>query len=1476
MPQFFLLPSAIAGASVAHIVMLVAFPKLSNRHIPAEPVDDRHGESRALGDARFGGKIGLALRTLRIIGIVMLLSYVLSGLPRAVGTPGLQVAFYVYAMCLAILSILSTKAITVVADAHLGIMLFANFVVHAYQDLYPIALVGGTLPDLSASLRPALSFVVGVVVPLALPRGPSPDPSKNASLWSLLTWSYLDHVIFYAARHVDLPLEEMPPLKPKDDAAHLVDKYFKDIDPTLMGKRRHLFWSLMVIFKLNFIEMTLLIVAQSFASFLAPVGIQQLLRYLERTDEPGNATFRPWVWIAWLALGPFISSFLMEWYKYKGTAVRLRAEALLTQLVFAHALRTRMTAEAPKSRSAPGSLLAPSETSTAVEDEDGETAPDGGPSTGSDAAARTTVAEEKEAATKSMIGKINNLITSDLSAIQNGTDFLHFLQLALQIVGSSIYLYLLVGWAAFVGTAVFLITIPIPARVGRFQIHSQTEKMKASDRRVQAVTQTMSVLRMIKLFAWENKSKEKLFKLRDDELYWVRRSKFLGLLDYAIGILPLFVVLTTYGTFVLVMRHDLTPSIVFTSVALFNILESQIFHLMGLVPSLIAAKVSLDRMGDWLYEAVLIRPDASTSVAASDDVIGFNACDFTWTRDSNIGERDFHLTISDRVTFERGCINLIVGPTGAGKTSVLSALLGEMHFHPHDAGSYVSLPRQGGIAYAAQEGWVLNDTIRANILFGAPMEEGRYKKVLEQCALVHDLSLFAASDLTEVGEKARVTLARAIYSSAQILLLDDVLAALDVHTSRFVVENALQGDLLRDRTVLLVTHNIALMHALAEKVVRVDSTGRVIEEESLEHAIQHDGTLLAELALDEDLVEKAEQMVDGEPIADEQDQKDKGKLTVAEEVAHGSVSWASIMLYLSNMGGVVFWTLRVITALGKSGFYLGRTFYLGYWSTQYDGRPASEVPAAMYLAGYAAIILSSVLFGATGDALWIGGAVRTSRKINQLLVTSVLGSTFRWLDTVPTARVITRCTQDLGSVDGRIPAIWGWGTSMGTNLILMFIGISYIVGWPAFVTGVFVSLMGMGVGRIYIVAQRAIKRQQSVAKSPVMSLVGVTLAGLPSVRAYGAENMFREQLISRSNMYIHLSHNGFDVNRWLDIRMEALGSIFAAVVASGVVYGGILNGAYAGFALSQVLFFTTELFWFVRTVNMAEVEFISLERIRDFLRIEHEPKPTPNSMPPAYWPSTGSLKVVGLCASYGPESPDVLHDISFDIKSGERVGVVGRTGAGKSTISLALLRGLLTRGEVYYDGIDIHKINLDALRANVTLIPQHPELLAGTLRENLDPFEEHDDATLIDALKCAGLFRLQKEDDKAAITLDSEVEGGGTNFSHGQRQIIALARAQVRGSKLMIMDEATAAIDYETDNVIQDGIRTALGSDVTIITIAHRLQTIMDSDRIMVLDAGRLVEFGSPKELLSQKKGFFYDLVEGSHDKEKLYAKVKR
>ncbi|KAI0742214.1 hypothetical protein C8Q80DRAFT_1186678 [Daedaleopsis nitida] len=1464
------------------------------------------------------------------------------------------VGTYTYASLLAFGSIASCVTLSALFAQHLAAVLLFTWAVYAYRDLWPLATFNLQPADAQGLLlwaKVALLTVAAIVVPILAPReyipvdpknpAAEPNPEQTASILSFFSVSFLDPLIWKGYRVPHIPFDELPPLADYDYASNLVKRAFPHLDPTRLKHKHHIFWRLMTVFMKEYIILACTMIIEVVAEFASPLAVYQLLHYLELGGD--GASIRPWVWIAMLFCGRLVRALANLYYLFMTTSTLVRAEAIMTQLVFDHALRIRMKADT--GASAPSDLSAettPAESSENVSVPQAE--PHGmdvhdtdsleGSDTGSvhastSAASTATLAKSGDAPNKiadsqdnadssqrasgsvNLVGKMNNLVTSDLNNLTWGRHFLYVVLYApLQIVFAVCFLYTILGWSIFIGLVVMVLLFPVPGSVASKIQRVQTEKMRKSDARVQNVTETMSVIRMIKLFGWELRAADQLATKREDELTYIRKYKILEIINHNINIvIPILTMVATYTTYTAILGNALTASKVFSSLTVFNVLRDQLHIIFDFVPGLIRAKVSLERVSDFLDNSELLDAYADAGTAAvqnpatrqtgGSDVIGIRNASFTWSRADN-GLRaipsghEFTLRIADEVTFMRGGFTLIVGPTGAGKTSLLMALLGELHYVPGGVDSFVSLPRAGGVAYAAQESWVQNETIRDNIVFGAPFDEERYRKVIYQCALERDLALFDAGDQTEVGEKgltlsggqkARVTLARAVYSQAELLLLDDILAALDVHTARWIVDRCFKGDILRGRTVILVTHNVALAGPIADFVISLGAHGRVKTQGSLSKVLAKDDKLAQELAEEREEIKKTENGIDHVAPAEAAKDASKskatnGKLVVSEELATGQATWEALRLYMSSMGGghsLVFFLSIVILFILNESFNVLQTYWLGYWGDQYDGRDPREVKVFFYIAIYILLMVGAVSFYCSSYIVFLFGSLRASRSMHKLLVGSVLGATLRWLDMTPTARIITRCTQDIQTIDGRLAGTVGLVFEATIIILVRFIAVVSLS--PVFIVpGIVVSALGVFCGRVYMKTQLSVKREMSNARAPVLGHFSAAVSGLTSIRAYGAQEQFRKESFRRIDNYVRVRRTFYNLNRWISIRIDILSAAFAASLAAYLVYGSGAGAADTGFSLNVAVGFTSLILWWIRILNDLEVEGNSVERVQQYLAIEHEPSPTTTGVPPAYWPASGHLKVENLSARYSADGPRVLHELSFEIKSGERVGIVGRTGSGKSSLTLALLRLILTEGKVYFDGLATDEMNLDALRAQVTIIPQVPELLSGTLRENLDPFGQHDDAVLNDALRAAGLFSLQlataespTHGESMRLTLDSPIASSGGNLSVGQRQIVALARAIVRRSKLLVLDEATSAIDYETDTFIQNSLREQLGPDVTVITVAHRLQTVMDADKIMVLDAGRIAEFGTPSVLLQNEKGLLRALVEESGDRERLY-----
>ncbi|KAI0800050.1 P-loop containing nucleoside triphosphate hydrolase protein [Fomes fomentarius] len=1413
-----------------------------------------------------------------------------------------------YLFALGVLSLLGRPSLNGRAHAHLSWILVFVWTAYAYRIILPFAINDPTPVEAheGALLWAKLSIlsISGVIIPLFVPRKyrpmdpkntMEPNPEQITSFASLITFTFLTPIVWLAYSMPHLPFALFPPLPDYDHLRNLIVRGFPHLDPMLDRSRRHFGLKLIKVFWVEILQMISLSIVVTLTGFAAPISINNLLSYLEGSGT--RQTIKPWVWVALLFVGRTIHTVSEQWLVYINSRVSVRVQALVTELVFEHALRIRMKAEtsdtsADTTKGEEDTPAATTEHASQLDAEHGEVSEVGDEETtsatthtvsasstetvgpinaqagtkGKDRAhAETAVptterAEQAKAGSekdggKNLIGRLNNLVSSDLSNMVGFMVDLMFItfESPIQITLTVIFLYQILGWSAFVGLATVFATLPVPGYITKLIQGTQREKMQRTDDRVQFVTEMLGVIRMVKLFGWEPRVAAQMDEKREAELVAVRKNRMLGLFSNLCNyLIPVLVMLSTFATYTVFMKGTLTASKVFSSMAVFDVLRIYIMIAFGCLTQLVQSNVSIERLQDFLNSTELIdefavklgrHPDGTEALQSVPeeykDTVGIRHAAFSWANEST--------------SLARGKINLVVGPTGAGKTSLLMALLGEMHYIPSGPDSSINLPRARGVAYAAQESWVQNDTIRNNIVF-----------VLTQCALKRDLDLFDAGDQTEWrseahSSQARITLARAVYSGAEILLLDDVLAALDVHTARWIVDQCLKGDLVRGRTVILVTHNVALASPIADFVVGIGSGGRIVSQGTLSTALAQDPKLLQEIKEEHRELETADNPFNPQKPEDDDVKQRTGKLVVEEEIEAGHLGWNAVVLYVGNMSKrpLLFWLIYTLGHVFRHATSNLQTWYLGYWAAQYETHLPEEVNVAHYLTTF----ILTVLIGMVGSAFcvfwFVYGSLKAARIIHAKLLTSILSATLRWLDKTPTGRIIARCTEDVQAVDNRLAQ--ATEITVETIIFLILKMVAIVIFSPVFLVPVLLVAVVNGLcGHIYINAQLSVKRELSKAKAPVLGHFGAAINGITSIRAYGAQGAFKAESYRRIDKYSQASILNASLNRWLSIRIEFIGTLFTTGLAVYLTYVSKLSASNTGFSLAMAASFSSNIF--------------VVERILQYLQIDHEPEPTPSGVPPAYWPASGKLEVKDLCARYSEDGPRVLHDVAFEVSSGERVGIVGRTGSGKSSLTLALLRCILTEGTVRYDGLPTDKLNLDALRSNITIIPQSPELLRGTLRQNLDPFSEHDDAVLNDALRSAGLFNLRDETDESRITLDTQIAGGGANLSVGQRQILALARAILRRSKLLILDEATSAIDYETDSIIQRSLRTELGKDVTLLTVAHRLQTIMDAHKIMVLDAGRIVEFGMPSDLLKNEKGLLRALVDESSDRETLYA----
>jgi len=849
-------------------------------------------------------------------------------------------------------------------------------------------------------------------------------------------------------------------------------------------------------------------------------------------------------------------------------------------------------------------------------------------------------------------------------------------------------------------------------------------------------------------------------------------------------------------------------------------------------------------------------------------------------------------------SIERGSLVAVVGSVGSGKSSLLSAILGEME---SIGGAQVYMPPKNGqkaddngVSYCSQSPWVINDTLRGNVLFGRPFDEARYEKVVKACALTDDLAVLPAGDMTEIGErginlsggqKARVALARALYSpESQLILLDDPLSAVDAHVGEHLFREAITGDVCKGATRVLVTHHVHFLprcdavimlekgtvkHAgsYADLVARgVDFAGAIDVSKK-----ETDGK--ADVEVDESKQDEAKSPgeKDGKADASSGDKakmkKAGEKLMADEEQEEGKVEGSMYSHYAKVGGTFIFASIFFIQGAGTASEIMAN-FWISTWAdaTAEAIMDETTLDTMFYLNIYAAFGLGGVLCLTLRAMALAVHRLRASRKLHDDMTTSILRAPVSFFDVTPIGRVLNRFAADMDKIDLELTQ------SLSQAISTMYSVIGAMSAIVAATKGtLLIALLPLGYFNYVIQdwfrkSSTELQRAASVAASPIFTDFSQMLSGTSTIRAYGKQFKFFGNCQHSFDQFNALFSTIQQANFWLGLRLDVLGGSVGAFIGGVALATNSYNfipAGWVGLALSYSIDVTGYLKHGVRMIAQVEAEMNSVERVLYYSNnVEAEaPSNTKLDPKPSEWPSKGDIQIQRASMRYR-DGPLVLKDVSVSIKGGEKIGVVGRTGSGKSSLMNALFRITEVEpdgGKIIIDGVDISNIGLNPLRLSLSIIPQDPVMFSNTVRYNLDPFEEKTEYELWEALK-----KVQLAEAIAVMPggLDEQVAEGGENFSQGQRQLLCIARSLLRKPKILVMDEATASIDNTTDAAIQQMIRENFAS-ATVMTIAHRLNTIMDSDRVLVLDDGHVAEFDSPSALLKQG-GIFASMVEKS------------
>eukprot|EP00079_Xenopus_tropicalis_P030763 XP_012826972.1 PREDICTED: canalicular multispecific organic anion transporter 2 isoform X2 [Xenopus tropicalis] len=1065
----------------------------------------------------------------------------------------------------------------------------------------------------------------------------------------------------------------------------------------------------------------------------------------------------------------------------------------------------------------------------------------------------------------STVGEVVNLMSVDAQRFQDLTTFLNMLWSApLQICLALYFLWQALGPSVLAGVAVMVLLIPINAFIAMKTRAFQVEQMQYKDSRIKLMNEILNGIKVLKLYAWEPSFAQKVLEIRNKELNILKKAAYLN-------------ALSTFA---------------WTS-----------------APFL--ASVSIKRIQNFLANDELDLNAVTKDKTLPGNAITVHNGTFSWAKNGGAILQNINLLVPS------GSLVAVVGQVGCGKSSLVSALLGEMEKEEGE----VSV--RGSVAYVPQQAWIQNCTLKDNILFGRAANEKNYKKVLEACALVTDLEVLPGGDQTEIGEKGinlsggqkqRVSLARAVFSNADVYLLDDPLSAVDAHVAKHIFDNVIGPDgLLRGKTRVLVTHGISFLPQVDHIVVLVD--GRVTEMGSYQELLKQNGAFsefLRNYAFDDEVEEEditipdeeevllAEEtlsthtdLADNEPVANEARKKFIRQISILSDgepshamstrrrftekkpsenlVAKQPPTEKLIQTETTETGRVkmtVFWQYMKAVGLAISVFIcflyscqnaaaIGANVWLSDWTNE-PVINQTQQNTQMRVGVYAALgILQGLLVMTSSFSLAIAG-IGAARKLHSALLDNKMHTPQSFYDTTPIGRIINRFSKDIYVIDEVIPGtilmfLATFFTSLSTMIVI-------VASTPLFAVVIIpLAIAYIFVQRFYVATSRQLKRLESVSRSPIYSHFSETITGASIIRAYGRQNSFIVLSDNKVDENQKSYYPGIVSNRWLGVRVEFVGNcvvLFAALFA--VLGREHLSPGLVGLSVSYALQVTMSLNWMVRMTSDLETNIVAVERVKEYAENETEaPWHIEDTKPPEDWPSKGEVELSNYSVRYRAGLDLVLKNLNLKVNGGEKVGIVGRTGAGKSSMTLCLFRILEpAEGIVKIDNVNISEIGLQDLRSRLTIIPQDPVLFSGTLRMNLDPFNKYSDDEIWKALE---LSNLKKFVAGQPSQLEYECSEGGENLSVGQRQLVCLARALLRKTRILILDEATAAIDLETDDLIQMTIRTQF-EDCTVLTIAHRLNTIMDYTRVLVLDKGRIAEFDTPTNLIALK-GIFYGMA---------------
>ncbi|XP_072998587.1 putative ABC transporter C family member 15 [Typha latifolia] len=1072
-------------------------------------------------------------------------------------------------------------------------------------------------------------------------------------------------------------------------------------------------------------------------------------------------------------------------------------------------------------------------------------------------------------------GKIINFLDVDVERIGDFFWYIHGIWLLpFQISLALAILYRNLGAAASCSallTTILVMVSNTPLANSQENLHSKI--MEAKDSRIKATAEALKCMRILKLHSWECAYLNKLLHLRDIERRWLKRYLYTcSAIAFLFWTSPTLVSAVTFGVCILA-KKPLTAGTVLSALATFRILQEPIYNLPELVSMMTQTKVSMDRIQEFIREENQKKMNPNCSMKASDDVaIEIEPGDYSWEADSNLKKPT--LKIDQKITILKGEKVAVCGSVGSGKSSFLCSAIGEI---PKVCGAEIKV--YGSRAYVPQSAWIQTGTVKENVLFGKKMDKVFYEEVLEGCALDRDIGLWAHGDMTVVGErgmnlsggqKQRIQLARAIYSDSDVYLLDDPFSAVDAHTGAHLFKECLMG-LLSSKTVIYVTHQLEFLHDA--DLVLVMRDGRIVQSGKYEELIKdEEGELVQQMAAHTQSLNQVttpkEQISATSSIPQNkkmelEEVKPRNRVkcselsesTCEEERESGRVKWHVYRRFVTSAYKGTLVPVILLCQVLFQALQMGSNYWMA-WATEKGDLVSKEKLIGNFVilsAGSSVFILGRAVLLATI-------AVETAQQLYLGMTRSIFRAPIFFFDSTPSSRILNRSSTDQSTVDTDIPYRLA-GLVFALIQLLSIIILMSQVAWPVFILFVIIIAISIWYQNYYISTARELARMVGIRKAPILHHFSETIAGAATIRCFNQENRFFNKNLTLIDDYSRITFHNSATMEWLCVRINFLFNFvfFVVLIILVSMPRNAVDPSLAGLAATYGLNLNVLQAWVIWNLCNVENKMISVERILQFSKVPSEaPLVIEDRRPEENWPKCGTIELDNLHIQYAPGLPMVLKGISCKFPGEKKIGVVGRTGSGKSTLIQALFRVVEpSAGRIIIDGTDICQMGLHDLRSRLSIIPQDPTLFQGTVRSNLDPLQQHSEVEIWEVLRKCRLEEIVKEDKRL---LDAPVVEDGENWSVGQRQLVCLARVLLMKRKILVLDEATASVDTATDNFIQKTIRRET-SACTVVTVAHRIPTVIDSDLVLVLEEGRILEFNSPDFLLKDKSSAFSKLV---------------